>query len=599
MKKIIQTLLATLVVATAFSFSAKASHLMGGEISWRCLANGQYIFKVKVYRDCNGASFSTIGAVIDVHNYPGLTTLPLHVISQLDVSSLSNCGVCSIPQSGVGAVEEFTLESDSVTLTGVPPTQGWVFSYSNCCRNGGITNIPNAAANGFSLRAIMYPVNGQNVNSYFDSSPDFAEKPATATGVGYDFHYTPFATDKDLDSLVYAWDAPLDSWGSGPWSAFNPVPIPLSPGYSITSPFPGTLQNPLNTGAVLNTATGEITFKSFTAGAFVTVNKVTAYKCGVKCAEIFRDMQVNIILTSSNSAPEITPPFIDSITNLPTLFDTVYAGDFVTFPINVTDTGLQFITLEAAGNEFGGGFTDTLAGCLIAPCATLNPPPPFTVMNALQTTFEWQTSTAHLGLNYFCAYMPNTYYFLIRAKDDFCPAHAFSVAVIAITVLPYTPKPAIVNNADTLQVANIAGRDYQWYKNRFEIQGANTNAYRPTATGNYEVKVIETATGDGNHSDAYHAVTTGIVALENSSDELTISPNPSSDFITITTDNIRLNVATITITNGIGQQVFSEKSIPIISNYSIPVRNYQNGIYFLKISSEGYIFNKKVIVQHK
>ncbi len=599
MKKFTQTFVAALMLAITFSYSSQASHLMGGEISWRCDSNGQYIFKLKVYRDCNGTTFSTSGIAIDVHNYPGLTFIPLNIISQIDLSPLTSCVTCSSAAgTTAGAVEEFTFQSNPITLTGVPPAQGWVFSYSNCCRNGAISNIINASGNGFSLRAIMYPVNGQNVNSYFDSSPEFVEKPATSTGVGYDFHYTPFATDNDLDSLVYSWDVPLEAWGSGAWSATNPFPIPFSPGYSSSTPFPGSAQNPLNSATVLNTATGEITFKLFTPGAFVAVNKVTAYKCGVKCAEIFRDMQIGILPTASNSAPEIIAPFIDSISNLPTFYDTVYAGDFVTFPISVIDTGLQNITLEAAGNQFGGGFTDTLAGCLIAPCATLNPPPPFTVMYALQTTFEWQTTTAHLGLNYICAYLSNTYYFLIRAKDDFCPAHAFTVAVIAITVLSKVPKPVVINNADTLQVANNAGYDYQWYKNRFEIPGASTNAYRPAATGDYQVKIIETATGDGNYSDSYRAVTTAITT-HYTNDEVTVSPNPSNDFITLNAGNVRMYDAAITLTNSVGQQVFYEKNIPLLSNYTIATRNYQNGIYFLQIRSAGYIINKKVMVQHK
>jgi len=33
---------------------AKASHILGGEITYRCLGNGLFEFTIKVYRDCNG-----------------------------------------------------------------------------------------------------------------------------------------------------------------------------------------------------------------------------------------------------------------------------------------------------------------------------------------------------------------------------------------------------------------------------------------------------------------------------------------------------------------------------------------------------------------
>src|SRR5690606_22012129 len=35
----------------------KASHMVGGEITWECLPNGQYIFKMEVYRECTGTWF--------------------------------------------------------------------------------------------------------------------------------------------------------------------------------------------------------------------------------------------------------------------------------------------------------------------------------------------------------------------------------------------------------------------------------------------------------------------------------------------------------------------------------------------------------------
>lgn len=597
MKKITPTLVATLLLAITFSFSAKASHLMGGEISWRCLSNGTYIFKMKVYRDCGGITFGTTGIAIDVHNYAGLTSIPVHLISDLDISPLTNCILCAgFPASGSGAAEELIFESDTITLAGTPPAAGWVFSYSNCCRNAAISNITMPGSDGFTLRAIMYAVNGQSANPCFDSSPDFAEKPNTTIGTGYDFHYTPFATDNELDSLVYAWGSPLDSWTSGAWTATNPYPLTFVPGYSLTQPFPGYAIDTNNTPATLNTSTGEITFKCFTPGVYNAVNKVTAYKCGVKCAEIFRDMQFTILPTALNAAPAIAPPFIDPNTSLPTLYDTVYAGDFVSFPIYVTDTGLQNITLEAAGNEFGGGFTDTAAGCLIPPCAILNPPPPVTAMNGVTTSFQWQTTTAHLGANYYCAYMPNTYYFLIRAKDDFCPAHAVSVAVIAITVLPVLPKPFVSLSNDTLQTVSITGYDYQWYKNRFKIPGANANAYRPTTPGYYQVRTIETATSDGNYSDSYHAVATGINIIDKNYSDLNISPNPSKGKFTVS--DFGLKNFDLSITDAVGKIVYQKT----FSNYNsttltVELKNMNDGIYFVELKSAQKSLRTKVMIQ--
>ena len=77
-----------LLLIIGFSFQVKASHLMGGEITWECLKSGpnvgQYIFQMKVYRDCNGITFSQNSQTLTHHNYPSLgnqTPILLNFIS--------------------------------------------------------------------------------------------------------------------------------------------------------------------------------------------------------------------------------------------------------------------------------------------------------------------------------------------------------------------------------------------------------------------------------------------------------------------------------------------------------------------------------------
>ena len=37
---------------------SKASHMMGGDMSYQCLGNGKYKITAKIYRDCRGIAFS-------------------------------------------------------------------------------------------------------------------------------------------------------------------------------------------------------------------------------------------------------------------------------------------------------------------------------------------------------------------------------------------------------------------------------------------------------------------------------------------------------------------------------------------------------------
>ena len=271
------------IVSLIFFVPVKASHLMGGEITWTCIKNpgptqGMYIFQLKVYRDCNGVTIAGTSQTLVVHNHNSVFAINLDLIlgAPFDISPICdpvNSGnaqmTCFNPQQG--SVEEYVYESLPVILPGVPPVGGWHFTWDECCRNGAITN--GFANQGFTLRAVMYPYTiagvAQNTSPCFDSSPQFNEQPKTIICIGYPFSYSNNAFDTELDSLIYEWADVLDD---GAYNPAAPVTLPFSAPYTTTQPMPG---NP-----TLNPATGEINFFSNTSGNFVTCVKVSAFKCG-------------------------------------------------------------------------------------------------------------------------------------------------------------------------------------------------------------------------------------------------------------------------------------------------------------------------------
>lgn len=447
----LKTVILSLLILTQ-CFSASASHYMGGEITWECKTNGKYRFHLKLYRECNGITYSNTEQ-LTVTNHPSVFSITMTLVSQTDISpacntnpSFSHIACYPSPSSAnTGAVEEWYYTSDAtypngVTLAGIPPAQGWIFSHSSCCRNP-CSNILNADGYGWFLRAVMYSYNGQNADPCFDNSPTFAEKPSTVICTGYPFTYNHNAWDKELDSLSYQWAQPLDDYGA----SLTPY---FAPGYSYSSPLPGPTQNPNNVAATVDPFTGEIEFTSFTQGAFVTVSKVSAFKCGVKVAEIFREMQVVLLACGTNTPPAVSAPFPDPVSGLYTVYsDTVYAGEIVTFPMSGTDFeflpdgNAQTMHLFASGPQFGANFTSTTTGCLNPPCAILNPPPlpaPTGLAGqfGVQTNFSWQTDCNHLATNSGCLSTSNVYNFIVKVRDDFCPAPAISWATITIVVLP-------------------------------------------------------------------------------------------------------------------------------------------------------------------
>ena len=82
---------------------AEASHLMGGEITWECQGSGQFVFTMKVYRDCNGIPGPT-GVSLAVWNHPTLTSIPMNDVSQTDISPQCNGSGPTITCAGADPV---------------------------------------------------------------------------------------------------------------------------------------------------------------------------------------------------------------------------------------------------------------------------------------------------------------------------------------------------------------------------------------------------------------------------------------------------------------------------------------------------------------
>jgi gliding motility-associated-like protein len=131
----------------------------------------------------------------------------------------------------------------------------------------------------------------------------------------------------------------------------------------------------------------------------------------------------------------------------------VRAGDFVTFTISATDfeycpnSTPQTMSLYAVGKQFAAPMNP--GGCLNPPCANLTPTTtltnPITGMFGVQTSFSWQTTCDHLATNVGCGVTSNTYNFLFKTKDNFCPAPGINFSTVTIVVLtkPTLPSPHI------------------------------------------------------------------------------------------------------------------------------------------------------------
>ena len=247
-----------------------------------------------------------------------------------------------------------------------------------------------------------------------------------------------------MDELVYSWGEPLDDFLATYNPPVDPMPLVFNAPYTVSSPLPG---NP-----TLDAATGEVSYNANISGNFVTCIKVQSWKCDQLVAEIYREVQVVLISCPTmpaspipNNPPEVSAPFLDSLTGAPTYDTTVFAGSLVEFVIDGIDNDLyngvtpQELVMEVSGGQFADDF-QTVSNCLNPPCATFNNaagvPAPFSNFGTVSGIFRWQTSCNHIAANIGCGQTSNVFTFLIKVYDDFCPANGIKFATIKVTVLP-------------------------------------------------------------------------------------------------------------------------------------------------------------------
>lgn len=445
--------------------AANATHGMGGEITWQCQGNGDYVFELKFYRDCNGFEVNTNSVVIDVWGHATLTSIQVDFVSRVDISPMCtpaagnqpfDCGTGVSGGNGIGAVEEITYRSAPITIPGIPPSGGWHFTYQDFSRSGALTNIQNPTSYGITLSAAMYQIPGAT-GGCIDNSPTFLQSPHIVSCAGDPYDYNPNGVDVDLDSLHFSWGKPLDYFPSGIYTPpTSPAPVLFEPGFSHDNPTPDAAFNPNNEAATINPENGRIQFRSYTQGNFATKIVVDAFRNGVKIATVEREIQLIVSSCSgTNNVPTITPPFAAN-----TSFETsIFAGDAINFDIIASDLDLlqdgtpQSVTISSSGLMYGTGYADANNGCITTPCATLNTPSVTSTNNATMQ-FNWQTSCDHLIGATGQALDVVPYIFVFKIQDDYCPIPKVQYATVTINVLnkDVLPGPEI-----TCITGNAAG----------------------------------------------------------------------------------------------------------------------------------------------
>jgi len=340
-------------------FISKATHLVGGEMTYTCLGDNLYEIRLVIYRDCgptntNGTGFDAIGDVA-IYNSNN---------EQVQLIQISNPVASIIGDETVGN-DCLELPTGLCIEQGVynffvelPPIEGgYQIAYQRCCRNDQIINIDDPEDFG-STFTVHIP--GSDEVNECNSSPTFNSSPPVALCLGDDINIDLSATDTDGDELIYELTTPLNGANDIDPTAITPPPFtPILWETSYSETYPIDAQPPVQ----IDPSTGIITGSPNQEGMYVIGIKVSEYRNGLLINEIIRDFRFlvvdcNVITASfpisSWYCNSLTVEFSNNSDNADSyLWDFGENGNTSTLeePIyTYADTGMYTVTLIAMPN---------------------------------------------------------------------------------------------------------------------------------------------------------------------------------------------------------------------------------------------------------
>ena len=368
MKKILQSFILLLFACGLLGGlpSAWATHIQGGQMTYRYISGDTYEITVSFYRDCSPGA-STLPTSVSIRaasscSATGISATLLPVAGSLTTGigycpSIQALATCNPAQPNFPNYEK----QDFRGTISLPPAANWIISYDDCCRPS-TGNIP--TQDNFRFEATLnnlVTVNGvaTRVNN---TSPLFSARdipvPFVIVNQRTSINFTS-ALEPDGDSLVYELDRPLSTCGVynpyaprvGNTTACNSGPLPAAPGtvcflncassqgstFTADNPLPVAVDTVGFCGTVggqvyyktvrprfqLDPTNGQITFTPnlFRPGntnlglnKYVVVGKITEYRRltgsnrRYRVGSVRRDFLVIVIEGAGNTVP--TPPVV-------------------------------------------------------------------------------------------------------------------------------------------------------------------------------------------------------------------------------------------------------------------------------------------------
>ena len=429
---------------------ARASHIVGGDMSLQYISGDQYFLSMRVFRDCSPVR-GFIKPLLDDSLYIGMfdkadnrLVAKFEMYLSLDDTPKFVGANCINVPTGCTEIGHYYYKNrkSPVAITLDPlnysSKAGYYFSWERCCRNTVIKNIlvgqPPGGNTGECLLMEIPPLTVRN------STPFFNKDPLTLLCTFNPFSFNYDVTDADGDSLAYSLITPLKgttnslddndpsqpNWpilASGPYA-----PVSWAPGYGLYSNIMDGAPD-----VKIDSHTGELTVTPTREGIYVVAIEVREYRhllnsqgklVDSMLGTVTRELQFTVSSCINTPAPIFSADVSNTTYGLGNGTFTAYATDSFCLPVVITDNSKDSIYFSFSGDIFGPG------GAISPPYATLKRD---SGVGKITQQLCWQTTCNDASTD--------TYFVDLIARNNGCPIPQIRTVRTKIVISP-PPVPA-------------------------------------------------------------------------------------------------------------------------------------------------------------
>jgi len=425
----------TLLLFVLLTFTGKesfATHIMGADISYKCLGDDNYEFTLKVYRDCIGnplaGTFTLNIRSASCNINKTLTLRPVDAGSEVSPLCLAQI-INSTCNGGTLPGVQQRIYKGTIKLT--ENCSDYVFYWGACCRNASLasTLVYNANTTGMRVTATL----NKQAAGGCDNSPEFTSLPVPYICMNQLINYNQGGFDSDGDSLVYNLVPPMNDATSYAGSTPIKYQAPWSYSYPLTT----------STGTIgFDPATGQITMFPTAQMYTIMALRIDEYRKGVLIGSTMRDIQV-VVLECNNMSPVISGSQFNNLTGgNQTDFNRVEVcpGSTLSFESFFADSDYNKITLSSNAITVLSGSTFT---------------PTYFKNDSGKINITWTPTPYDTG----------THVITVTVNDDACPVYGQSVYSYIVVVPKSTyagPDASICKPATSVTLNATGGNQFTW-----------------------------------------------------------------------------------------------------------------------------------------